>query len=161
MRREKRKSLFFNFRVAFACEAICILLYFSLLPLPPGPLSYNSLSLAASLPTILLPIFQWLLLQPVSHYLLPLPPIHGSMMSSLVSEVKIPAKALLPIFTRRFVETESTLSKMTNSGEEKKYLQHSYRQLKNQGFPSSFCQKIMLLQVGVWRNLQRFLSVSK
>ena len=122
--------------------------------------SYNSLSQATGLPT-LLSILQWLLLQPFSQCLLPLPPIAGSTMSSLVSEVKTPAKALLPIFTRRFVKRESTLSKITNSGEAKKYLQLSYRQLKNRGVPSSFSPKTMLLQVGVWMNLQRFLSVSK
>ena len=124
--------------------------------------SYNSQSQATSLPSLLLPIFQWLLLQPaVSHYLHPLPLIDGSMMPSLVSEVKIPAKTLLPISTRPFVRRESTPSKITYSWEAKKYLQDSYKQLKNRGFPSSFFPKTMLLQVGVWMNLQRFLSVSK
>ena len=154
-----------NFDISLFIYSVGLKAYiscFSLVFIHSYPLSsYNSLSQATSLPTPLLSILKWLLLQPVSHYHLPLPPIDGSMMSSLVSEVKIPAKTLLPIFRLHFVERESTLSKITYSREVKKYLQHSYRKLKNRGFPSSFFPKTMLPRVGDWMNLQRFLNVSK
>ena len=49
---------------------------------------------------------------------------------------------------------------MIDSGEANKYRQNSYKLLKNQDFPSSLSPNTTLLQVGVWRNLRRFWSVS-
>ena len=93
-------------------------------------------------------LLNFLLPFPFSQWLL-LPPINGSIMSSLVSEAKTPGRASLIIFTLRFVKRESTLSWTTSLGEENKYLQHSLPQSKIPEFPSSFSPRTMPLRVGV------------